>query len=132
MWRTSREKTAEDRAKVVKYFMKNPNARIREVAELLSVPSASVQRYIKEYKEDSNKDPRMVAILSKDLDIVTKWQQIIEEKLNDPEQVARMKASEISSLTSESAKRYQLLWGINNQESNTYQAIQVNISLWDE
>jgi hypothetical protein len=62
-----------------------------------------------------------------------KWQQLIEEKLNDPEQVARMRASEISNITSESVKRYNMLRGNNeNQWWNQLQAIQVNISIGDK
>jgi hypothetical protein len=62
-----------------------------------------------------------------------KWQQLIEEKLNDPEQVARMRASEISNITSESVKRYNMLrWSNENQWWNQLQAIQVNISIGDK
>ena len=109
MAKRGREQTVEDRKNVVRYIMRNPTAPIREIAEKLSVPSASVQRYLKEYRESDNKDPRIISLTNKDLDIVRRGQEIIEEKLNDPEQVARMKASEVSAVTSESAKRYSLL-----------------------
>ena len=56
------------------------------------------------------------------------WQEIIEQKLSDPEQVAKMKASEVSAVTSESAKRYQLLrWTQAENQNVQNQAIQVNI-----
>lgn len=102
---------------------------LNEMSRTLNIPKASVQKYIREYRESDNKDPRILSVTNKDLEIVQKGQEIIEAKLNDPEQVAKMKASEVSAVTSESVKRYTLLRGVqNNEQSNTQnQAIQVNI-----
>ena len=123
----------ENRNKVIRYVLKNPTQPINKIAEATSVAPASVQRYLKEFRESDNKDPRIVGITNKDLELVMKWQQLIEEKLNDPEQVARMRASEISNITSESVKRYNMLrWGNENQWWNQLQAIQVNISIGDK
>lgn len=123
----------ENRNKVIRYVLKNPTQPINKIAEATDVAPASVQRYLKEFRESDNKDPRIVGITNKDLELVMKWQQLIEEKLNDPEQVARMRASEISNITSESVKRYNMLRGGNeNQWWNQMQAIQVNISIGDK
>ena len=133
MPRIDKEKSAKDRKNVVRYVMKNPTATIRDIAQKLDVPSASVQRYIREYKEADAKDPRVTAILSKDVDIITKAQALIEEKLNDPEQVKRMKATELSALTTESARRYQMFKSEDTGNQNvTNQAIQVNILFSDK
>ena len=135
MPKINKEKSAKDRKNVVRYVMKNPTATIRDIAQKLDVPSASVQRYIREYKEADAKDPRVTAILSKDVDIITKAQALIEEKLNDPEQVKRMKATELSALTTESARRYELLRWVekeSNETNVTNQAIQVNILFGDD
>lgn len=133
MGRIDKEKSAKDRKNVVRYVMKNPTATIRDIASKLDVPSASVQRYIREYKEADTKDPRVVSILSKDMDIITKAQKLIEEKLNDEEQVRKMKATELSALTTESARRYQMFKGEDTGNQNvTNQAIQVNILFGDK
>ena len=133
MPKINKEKSAKDRKNVVRYVMKNPTATIRDIAQKLDVPSASVQRYIREYKEADAKDPRVTSILSKDVDIITKAQALIEEKLNDPEQVKRMKATELSALTTESARRYQMFKSEDTGNQNvTNQAIQVNILFSDK
>lgn len=119
----------ENRKKVIRQVMKTPSMSLNEMSRTLNIPKASVQKYIREYRESDNKDPRILSVTNKDLEIVQKGQEIIEAKLNDPEQVAKMKASEVSAVTSESVKRYTLLRGVqNNEQSNTQnQAIQVNI-----
>jgi hypothetical protein len=71
-----------------------------------------------------------MGILSKDLDIVSKWQDIISAKLDNEEEVARMTAAQVSAVTTESARRYEVLRWVekeSNETNVTNQAIQVNI-----
>ena len=108
--------------------MKTPNMSLNDMSKTLGIPKASVQKYIREYREGDSKDPRIISVTNKDLELVRMWQEIIEQKLSDPEQVAKMKASEVSAVTSESAKRYQLLrWTQAENQNVQNQAIQVNI-----
>lgn len=126
----------KNREKVIRYVMKNPTATINAISSAVDVPWTSVQRYLKEYRESDNKDPRIVSITNKDLDIVRKWQEIIEAKLNDEEQLKKMSAAQVSQVTSESVKRYSLLRWVQNSEQQgnvNNQAIQVNILFgWQE
>ena len=123
----------ENRARVVRLAMKNPTMSVRDMAKKLNVPAGSVWRYLREYRESDDKDPRVVSITSKDLDIVRRGQEIIEAKLSNEEEVARMTAAQVSAVTSESAKRYSLLKGVQNNEQGNVnnQAIQVNILFGD-
>ena len=125
-----KDKWQKDRSKLIKYVMKNPTESYRNLSKILNIPLSSVQRYLKEYRESDNKDPRIMGILSKDLDIVSKGQEIIAAKLNNEEEVARMTAAQVSSVTTESARRYELLRWVEKESNDTNvtnQAIQVNI-----
>lgn len=124
----------KNRNRAVRLAMKNPTMSIRDMAKKLDIPASTVGNYLKEYRESDDKDPRIVSITNKDLDIVRKWQEIIEAKLNDEEQVKKMSAAQVSQVTSESVKRYSLLRWVQNQESQgnvNNQAIQVNILFGD-
>lgn len=124
----------KNRNRAVRLAMKNPTMSIRDMAKKLDIPASTVGNYLKEYRESDDKDPRIVSITNKDLDIVRKWQEIIEAKLNDKEQVKKMSAAQVSQVTSESVKRYSLLRWVQNQESQgnvNNQAIQVNILFGD-
>ena len=130
-----KDKGQKDRSRLIRYILKNPTESYRNLSKILNIPLSSVQRYIKEYRESDNKDPRIMGILSKDLDIVSKWQDIISAKLDNEEEVARMTAAQVSAVTTESARRYELLRWVekeSNETNVTNQAIQVNILFWDE
>ena len=126
----------KNRNKAVRLAMKNPTMSIRDMAKQLDMPASTVGNYLKEYRESDNKDPRIVSITNKDLDIVRRWQEIIEAKLSNEEEVKRMSAAQVSQVTSESVKRYSLLRWVQNSEqqgSVNNQAIQVNILFgWKE
>ena len=126
----------KNRNKAVRLAMKNPTMSIRDMAKQLDMPASTVGNYLKEYRESDNKDPRIVSITNKDLDIVRRWQEIIEAKLSNEEEVKKMSAAQVSQVTSESVKRYSLLRWVQNSEqqgSVNNQAIQVNILFgWKE
>lgn len=126
----------KNRNKAVRLAMKNPTMSIRDMAKQLDMPASTVGNYLKEYRESDNKDPRIVSITNKDLDIVRRWQEIIEAKLSNEEEVKKMSAAQVSQVTSESVKRYSLLRWVQNseqQDSVNNQAIQVNILFgWKE
>lgn len=119
----------ENRQKVIRLAMKNPTMSVRDMAKKLDIPSASVGKYLREYRESDDKDPRIVSITNRDLEIVAKGQEIIASKLENEEEVRRMTAAQVSQVTSESVKRYSLLRGVQNNEQGSVnnQAIQVNI-----
>lgn len=126
----------KNRNKAVRLAMKNPTMSIRDMAKQLDIPASTVGHYLKEYRESDDKDPRIVSITNKDLDIVRRWQEIIEAKLSNEEEVKKMSAAQVSQVTSESVKRYSLLRWVQNSEqqgSVNNQAIQVNILFgWQE
>jgi len=126
----------KNRNKAVRLAMKNPTMSIRDMAKQLDIPASTVGHYLKEYRESDDKDPRIVSITNKDLDIVRRWQEIIEAKLSNEEEVKKMSAAQVSQVTSESVKRYSLLRWVQNSEQQgnvNNQAIQVNILFgWQE
>lgn len=75
------------------------------------------------------KDDRIVALCEDDFSIVRIAQGIIKDKLTDPEQVAKMRAIEVSQVARDSSARYTLfvgkvtddLWGLKemNLEGKT-------------
>lgn len=67
-----KDKGQRDRSRLIKYVMKNPTESYRNLSRILNIPLSSVQRYLKEYRESDNKDPRILGILSKDLEIVSR------------------------------------------------------------
>lgn len=120
----------ENRKKVIRLAMRNPTMSLKDMSEKLGIPKPSVQKYLREYRESDDKDPRVVGITNRDLEIISKWQEIIAAKLDNDEEIKKMTALQVSQVTSESAKRYSLLRWVQNQESQgnvNNQAIQVNI-----
>lgn len=107
---------------------------LKDMADKLGIPKPSVQKYLREYRESDDKDPRVVGITNRDLEIISRGQEIIAAKLDNDEEIKKMTALQVSQVTSESAKRYSLLrWVQNNEQSNVNnQAIQVNILFGDK
>lgn len=122
--RTQKKRPRADSQKnkkaVVLAVAKNPTASTRELAKIAGVSKWTVSNKLGELGQV--KDEAILWICDQDLKIVKLAQWIILNKLQDEQTVAKMKASEISSVAEASAKRYSLFrwsatdasWWLNN------------------
>lgn len=111
---------------VTKELLENPLQTVREVAEKTGVSKSSVASYIQEDLDKLGlKDDRILWITDTDLSILTIGQREIERRLNDKEEVEKMRTVEISQVIKESTARYSLFrwsatdkeWGLKGIES---------------
>ena len=111
---------------VTKELLENPLQTVREVAEKTGVSKSSVASYIQEDLDKLGlKDDRILWITDTDLSILTIGQREIERRLNDKEEVEKMRTVELSQVLKESTARYSLFrwsatdkdWGLKGIES---------------
>lgn len=99
-------------ASVTNELLENPLQTIREVSEKTWVSKSSVANYINEDLDKlGHKDENIIKITDSDLSIVTIGQREIERRLNDKDEVEKMRTVEISQVIKESTARYSLFRG---------------------
>lgn len=103
---------------VTKELLTNPLQTVREVAEKTWVSKSSVASYISEDLDKlGQKDDRIVWLCETDFEIVQIWQKIIKERLQDKEEVAKMRTFEVAQTIEKSEKRYMIFkWPITNPD----------------
>lgn len=105
--------------KVAKVIIKNPNLSQTQLAKQAWVSQGTVSNAIKELTI-LNKNPLIVEICKKDLEIITVAQELALEKLMDQEYNKKIRISEIASLISDNTRRYSLFkWDITDPDGWT-------------
>jgi len=98
-----------NKAKVVKEVLKHPLKSQREIAKAAGVSKGTVFNKLGELGQ--TKDKRIQGIIDKDLEIVTLWQQIISDRLQDEEELKKISARDVSWIIKENTARYTLFAG---------------------
>lgn len=122
-----RKDTRKDRSKVISYALKNPTDSIRTIARETNVPFASVQRYLREFKEEGKRDYKTSIISNRDFDILQKSQQIIMDKLDDVDEVKRMDAYRVAQLSEVCSKRFEMMNGKNQDQDGGNMELTIKI-----
>lgn len=102
---------AKNIAKVAKVVLENPLASQREIAEETGLSVWNVNDKLNKLEQEGKKDNRIIWITDTDLSILTIGQREIERRLNDKEEVEKMRTVEISQVIKESTARYSLFRG---------------------
>lgn len=104
-------------AKVAKVALKEPLLSRDEIAKKAGVGSWTASRALSELDETGRKDPRIISITDVDLNIVEKWQEEIDRRLSNTEELKKMRTVEISQVLKESTARYSLFrWTATDDE----------------
>ena len=114
---------------VTKELLENPLQTVREVAGKTGVSKSSVASYIQEDLDKLGlKDDRILWITDTDLSILTIGQREIERRLNDKEEVEKMRTVEISQVIKESTARYSLFrWSATDKDWGLKQIDNIDI-----
>ncbi len=112
-------------AKIAKARLEHPTDTTREIEEKTWIDHSTVSRIDKQLQQIATKDDRILWITDTDLSIVTIGQQEIERRLNDKEELEKMRTVEISQVIKESTTRYTIFrwsatdeqWGLKQIES---------------
>lgn len=112
-------------AKVVKARIENPTDTTREIEDITWIDHTTISRIDKQLQQIATKDDRILWITDTDLSILTIGQREIERRLNDKDEVEKMRTVEISQVIKESTARYSLFrwnatdeqWGLKGIES---------------
>ena len=97
---------AKNKSKIVKEVLKNPLQSQREIAKKVWLWKTTIQEHLQDIK--TTKDDRILWVCEKDFEIVTIWQEIIKQRLQDKEEVKKMRTFEIAQTIEKSEKRYML------------------------
>lgn len=116
---------AKSISEVKKILVTDPLATDREIAQETWLWKSTVNRAIQEMGQIGAKDENIIKITDLDLSIVTIGQREIERRLNDKEEVEKMRTVEISQVIKESTARYSLFrwsatdkdWGLKGIEN---------------
>lgn len=120
---------------ITKEFMKNPTSSQRKIALKLNLSPATVNRVMQELEASGVKSETIEGIYKKDLENLEKMQQIVTQKISDPEQVKDMKLWELSIAMKDSTARYTLFkWQVTDNEWGMKQpdVIFQFINPWDD
>jgi DNA-binding transcriptional regulator YhcF (GntR family) len=98
-------------ANVAKELINDPLATQRELADRANVWLWTANRVKQEMEQNGTKDDRIIGITDTDLSILTIGQREIERRLNDKDEVEKMRTVEISQVIKESTARYSLFRG---------------------
>lgn len=102
-------------AKITKEVLKNPLKSQREIAQTLWIWKTTVQEGLLLCK--AAKDDRIQWLCEKDFDIIRLWQNIIKERLQNEEEIKKMRTFEIAQTIEKSEKRYMIFkWDITNKD----------------
>ena len=117
MIETKRADKKKNIAKVIKEVLKDPLQSQREIAKKTWLWLWTANRVIQEVEQNGTKDDRILWVCETDFRIVKLWQAIIEKRLQDSKEVAKMRTFEIAQTIEKSEKRYQIFkWDISNNE----------------
>ena len=105
-------------SKVTKELLTNPIQTVREVAMKTWVSKSTVANYINENMDElGHKNKDIIQITDTDLEILKLWQKEIFKRLQDIEELQKMRTFEIAQTIEKSEKRYQIFrWDVTNKE----------------
>jgi DNA-binding transcriptional regulator YhcF (GntR family) len=108
-----RSDKAKSLHKVAAALVKNPLGSVRELAAEsgVSFRTAARMKQTEEMAQIGTKSPFVASVLEKDASIIRKGQAIIDGRLDDPDEVAKMRTKEVSEVIKESAARYAIFRG---------------------
>lgn len=102
-------------SKITKEILINPLQTQRELASKIWIWKTTVQENLKDIK--ATKDDRIVSITDTDIKIVELWQREIDRRLQDKEELDKMRTVEISQVIKESTARYSLFkWDATDKD----------------
>lgn len=104
--------------KVAKELIKDPLLTTRELEKKTWISKSAIANYINNDLDTlGQKDDRILWVCETDFNIVKLWQAIIEKRLQDEAEVAKMRTFEIAQTIEKSEKRYQIFkWDISNKD----------------
>lgn len=101
--------------KVIKSIINDPLKTQKEIAEEVGIWIWNVNRKLNELERNGIKDPRILAICDKDLDIVTLWQEEIYRRLSKNPKI--MTTRDIVATMETGTRRYTLFrWDITDEK----------------
>lgn len=95
-------------AKVSRYLLKHPDATNVEIQKETGLSYTAVSRARMNIAEYVEKDDRIMAITERDLEIVWKGQEEMNRRFNSPEEMKKIRTSDLASAMEKSEKRYML------------------------
>lgn len=103
--------------KVAKELIKDPLLTTRELEKKTWISKSAIANYINNDLDTfGQKDDRILWVCETDFEIVKLWQAIIKNRLQDEEEVAKMRTFEIAQTIEKSEKRYQIFkWDITDK-----------------
>lgn len=123
-----RSDKAKNIAKVAKLALENPLASQREIAEETGLSVWNVNDKLNKLEQEGKKDDRIIWITDKDLSILTIGQREIERRLNDKDEVEKMRTVEISQVIKESTARYSLFrWSATDNDWGLKETVTIEI-----
>ena len=103
-----------NKAKITKEALKNPLQSVRDIAKKTWIWKSSVGRVIKNWRENGEKDDRILWVCDKDFEIIQKTQELTLKKLKNPDSINLV---DIMRVWTESTKRYMLFkWNATNND----------------
>jgi len=118
----------QSRAKVAKEAILNPLASQREIAQATWLSLGNVNDKLNKLEQIGWKDDRIIWITDTDLSILTIGQREIERRLNDKEEVEKMRTVEISQVIKESTARYSLFrWNATDEKWGLKETVTIEI-----
>ena len=118
----------ENISKVAKAVLENPLASQRDIANETGLSVGNVNDKLNKLEQEGKKDDRIIWITDTDLSILTIGQREIERRLNDREEVEKMRTVEISQVIKESTARYSLFrWSATDEQWGLKETVTIEI-----
>lgn len=108
---------AKNIKKIAPKLLLDPIQTDRELEQKTWVWKSTINRIKNELGQIGAKDERILWVCETDFEIVKIWQEIIKNRLQDKEEVSKMRTFEIAQTIEKSEKRYSLfIWDITDKE----------------
>lgn len=115
-------------AKVSRYLLKNPDAKNVELQRELKLSYNAVARARMNIAEYVEKDDRIMAITERDLELVWKWQEELNRRFSNQEEIKKIKTADLASAMEKSERRYMMFRGeMTNKEGGLKQIDNIEI-----
>lgn len=102
-------------SKVAEIAINNPTLSEREIAELAWIGNWTAHRALKDLEQVGAKNEDIIQITDTDLEILKLWQNEIFKRLQDEEELQKMRTFEIAQTIEKSEKRYQIFrWDVTD------------------
>lgn len=112
-----RNDKAKNTAKVLKEVIKNPLSTQREIAKNTWMWLWSVNRNLKEVEQIGTKSDIILEICDLDINLVKKWLKELDRRFSSPEELEKIRPTEISQVIKDSSWRYQIFkWKMTDKE----------------